>query len=226
MINDFISLFFPNYCLACRQALIKGEKYICLTCDHQLPKTDVHRDSDNFVAGKFYGKLPIHQAVAYYTFHQKGKVQQLLHQIKYKNKPELAEYLGKRYGHLLAETGLLNDYNLIIPIPLHRQKLRRRGYNQSECFAQGLNDALGLVLDTDSLIRVLATETQTRKSRLERWHNVENIFVVHDKEKIKGKKIILVDDVITTGSTLESAAKMLLSTGATSVSIAALAAAK
>lgn len=226
MLSDFVSLFFPNYCMACNNGLVKGEELLCLACDHEIPRTQSHHHKDNFVANKFYGKILLFDAVAYFRFSKSGKVQQLLHCLKYKNMPELGEYLGRRYGSELKTKGFEVAYDLIVPVPLHQRKLKRRGYNQSAMIARGLADALNLPVKQDLIIRNISTSTQTRKSRIERWRNVDAIFSIKAKVTINDKTILLVDDVITTGATLESCAQVLLDAGCKAVGVAAIAAAK
>ena len=226
MLSDFISLFFPRYCMACGNSLVKGEEVICLKCDYEIPRTDSHLDAQNFVAIKFYGKVQLSDAIAYYKFSKHGKVQKLLHRLKYESKSIIGEFIGRKYGSELLQHGFSGRYDLIVPVPLHKSKLRRRKYNQSAVFADGLSQALGLPFSDKHLIRTIKTSTQTRKSRLQRWRNVENIFKVYDEEAVRDKSVLLVDDVITTGSTIESCVEALLSAGCKSVGVAAIAAAK
>lgn len=226
MLSDFISLFFPRCCMACSNSLVKGEEIICLKCDYDLPKTNSHLIEANFIAIKFYGKVPLRDAVAFYRFSKQGKVQRLLHRLKYNNQPDIGELIGNKYGTELAQSGFQDKYQLIVPVPLHKSKLRRRKYNQSAVFAKGLAESLQLPIDDKLLIRTARTSTQTRKSRTDRWKNVENIFAVKEPEKLLDKNILLVDDVITTGATLESCALALIDAGCKAVGVAAIAAAK
>ena len=224
MLNDFISLFFPNYCATCQHTLIKGEQVICLKCDHAIPKTCTHKSGDDFVAKKFYGKIKLDHVLAYYLFEKDGLVQKLLHKLKYKNQPEIGVYIGLRYGKLLFQSGFQDKFDIIIPVPLHKKKLKIRGYNQSSKFAEGLSIALNIPFDEQYLIRVMNTSTQTKKSRLKRWQNVMNVF--QNESDLKGMNVLLVDDIITTGSTLESCARELLKSQCKSLSVAAIAAAR
>lgn len=226
MLRDFISLFFPKYCMACNNALVKGEHLICIRCDYEIPKTDSHLDKQNYVAIKFFGKIRLTDAVAYLKFSKSGKVQRLLHRLKYDNRPEIGELIGRKYGQELTACAFEKAYDIIVPVPLHKSKLRRRGYNQSTAFGKGLSETTGLLLRDDLLKRNVKTSTQTRKSRMERWKNVEHIFVVPDAAAVKDKRILLVDDVITTGATIESCAQELLDAGCASVGVAAIAAAR
>ncbi|WP_185154202.1 ComF family protein [Fulvivirga sp. M361] len=183
-------------------------------------------DNNNFLAKKFHGRIEIENAWAYYQFHKKGRIQRLLHQMKYHNMPELAELVGRKLGHTLEENHKHMEIDVIIPVPLHKSKMRRRGYNQSEHFANGLAQYLECEVATKSIIRVKDTETQTSKSRVQRWQNVDEIFKVIDELSLKDRHVLLVDDVITTGSTIEACGQSMAKANLKSLSIAAMAAAK
>ncbi len=225
MISDFISMIFPDYCLMCEDALAKEEKYICIHCRFHLPKTAFHLDMENELAKRFWGKVPIKYSLAYLKFTKQGKVQHALHKLKYEGYKEIGETLGNWYGSDLKNCGLANEFDIILPVPLHPSKLKKRGYNQSDAFAKGLSETMQVNWSAAILKKTTATETQTNKKRLQRWENVKDIFSVADKGSIKEKKILLVDDVITTGSTLEACAKVLMEAGCNEVSVAAIAAA-
>lgn len=225
MLTDFISLFFPRYCEACKGALGNKEKHVCISCQYELPKTWSHKEQPNAISTKFYGKVKITHALAYYHFERKGKIQRLLHQLKYGGKPEIGILIGEWYGQELNEYGFDSHYDVIVPVPLHKSKLRRRGYNQSEQFALGLSANLEIPYQ-NALKRVKSTSTQTRKSRLKRWENVEKIFEVIDKQTVESKSVLIVDDVITTGSTLEACVLAIQEAGAKSVGVCAIAAAR
>jgi ComF family protein len=228
MFDDLLALLFPESCFACDEAMARGEKFICTSCNVKLPYTDSHihgATEINQFQKRFWGKVPIRYVFAYMHFIPKGRVQRLLHKLKYKGAQELGEHLGSRFGSLLTDYHYAGQFDLIIPVPLHKAKQRRRGYNQSESFAKGLANMMNLDYEIKSLVRTMHTSTQTRKSRLDRWQNVEEVFKVIKAETIKGKHILLVDDVMTTGATLEACSVALLRSGAKDVSIAALAAA-
>lgn len=223
MIKDFFSLIFPQVCVSCGKALYKNEKSICMFCIYHLPKTNFHTDKVNPIAKIFWGRVPVVAASAYYSFAKGGNVQHLIHQLKYKGQKEVGVTIGKLYGQ---ELKLIEEFRLadiIIPVPLHKKKQRKRGYNQSEYFAEGLSQGMNIKTDFKSLYRALASETQTRKSRFNRWKNVESVFQLRDKISLSGKHILLVDDVITTGATLEACAHTLLQIPDVTISIVTMA---
>lgn len=223
MFHDFFSLIFPKVCYSCGKSLFKSENCICTYCLYHLPKTGYHLHSDNPVAKLFFGRAKIFSASALYSFSRGGKVQRLIHQLKYRGRKEIGTLLGKYYGEELKTSPLFSSAEIIIPVPLHPKKLRKRGYNQSEVFAQGLAESTQTECASDAFVRTYFSTTQTKKSRFARWKNVEDIFQVTASEKIKGKHVLLVDDVITTGATIEACANKILEVPGTKVSVAAIA---
>jgi ComF family protein len=221
--SDFLSLFFPNYCFGCSQALVKGEDTLCTFCLLNLPKTNYHLMDDNPIKNRLMGRLPVKYVWAFLKFRKSGIVQHLLHQLKYNNQPDVGVKLGKCYGYELLTSGFANHFDLIVPVPLHPARKLKRGYNQSAKFAQGLSEVFQIPFDDSISVRKIATTTQTKKSKLQRWENVENVFDLEDNSKIIGKRILLVDDVITTGATIEACGKHLVSKGCSELSIACLA---
>lgn len=191
-----------------------------------MAKAGCLTDNNNFVAKKFFGRVHLQYAWAYYLFNKRGRIQRLIHRMKYDQMPEIGEFVGRKLGAALWRQELQNEFDMVIPIPLHKSKLKKRGYNQSEHFGLGLSKALEIPLQGGVVTRTVNTESQTKKSRLDRWKNVDKIFHVKDRALTQGKHILLVDDVITTGSTLEACALALQDAGAASVSVAAMAAAK
>jgi ComF family protein len=171
----------------------------------------------------FAGRVPLIMACSFYLYEKSGKVQKLLHAIKYQEQKELANYLGNLYAKDLNETGVFNGVDLIMPVPLHENKLKERGFNQSEYFARGLSNGLKKDLDTSHLIRVVDTKTQTRRKKYERWENVEGIFEVQEPAALYGKHILLVDDVVTTGATIEAAWQALKKVEDVKVSVVSIA---
>jgi ComF family protein len=221
--NDFVSLFFPVICVACGKNLYKNENSICTYCLYHLPKSNFHLTNDNPVAKIFWGRINIQSAASFYAFNKGGKVQQLIHQLKYKGQQHVGVSLGKLYGYELRNSIDFKNIDIIIPVPLHAKKQRKRGYNQSVCFAEGLAQTMQLTVDSTVLFRSAASETQTKKSRFTRWKNVESIFHTQNEQRIAHKHLLLVDDVITTGATLEACAQALLKTDGVKVSIATIA---
>jgi ComF family protein len=188
-----------------------------------LPKTNFHTDTNNPVARSFWGRAPIEQAAAYYYFKKDTGVQNILHNLKYKGQTKLGQSLGFMYGAELKQSPHFAGVDVVLPVPLHKKKQRKRGYNQSEHFALGLAQSLGAQLDTTSLIKTTHTESQTKKNRLERVDNVANVFTVTAPQQLAGKHVLLVDDVITTGATIEACALQLATVSGIRISVAGIA---
>lgn len=222
-LDDLLWLVYPELCVSCDKPLNAGEKCLCTSCRFHLPKTNFHFEEINPIIKHFWGKVKVEAAAAYFLFTKGEKVQHLIHQLKYRKRKDIGVFLGELYGYDLKKSAVFSTVDVIIPVPLHPKKLRKRGYNQSECFAEGLSQSLKVSYDVKSLKRNKETQTQTRKHRFERFENVNSVFSVAKPEQIKGKHILLVDDVITTGSTLVACAEALLAVPGTRVSIAAIA---
>ncbi|GAB2608148.1 ComF family protein [Emticicia sediminis] len=223
--KHFLDIIYPRTCEACREALLGGENLICTNCMIDLPRTNSHIQRLDKVSNRFWGKIPVTDTITFMKFSKKGKVQKLLHELKYRNKPEVGKYLGKIYGVDLKAVGFEKKVDLIIGVPLHATKLIQRGYNQADCIAEGLSEALNVPYETSAVKRLTHTSTQTKKSRIERFQNVENIFEVVDNEKVRNKRIAIVDDVLTTGSTIESLGITLLNAEAKEIAVITIAAA-
>ena len=221
--DDLLWLVYPQLCAACERPLNASDECICTFCRFHLPRTSFHLEADNPVARHFWGKVKIEAAASFLNFTKGEKVQHLIHQLKYKNRKDVGVFAGGLYGYDLKKSKIFSDADLIIPVPLHPDKERKRGYNQSACFAEGLSNTLNVPCNTNALIRNAMTETQTRKHRFERFENVNRVFSVQHPEEISGKHILLADDVITTGSTLVACAEALLQFPGTRVSIATMA---
>ncbi len=222
--SDFVSLFFPRDCSGCHESLVKGEDLICTKCILEMPRSNFHLYQENPFFLKFRGRIPVKHVMSFLKFSKSGSVQQVLHALKYRNKPELGEMLGRIYGRELRMSGFQDSFDLIIPVPLHAYKKKRRGYNQSEEFGKGLSSELGVRCTEEFLVRSAMTSTQTKKTKLKRWENVREVFEIRNQEGISGKRILLVDDVVTTGATLEAAGAQLLKAGASELSIGCIAA--
>jgi len=203
---DFTSLLFPQLCPACGESLVAAEDVICTDCRYNLPFTNFHLQPDNIVARQFWGKVDVEAAYSLYYFAKGGKVQNLMHHFKYSGMHRIGNILGSIAGDQLKQNNKFNNADYIIPVPLHKSRLKQRGYNQSKCFAEGW-----------------ATETQTHKSRFLRFENMQEVFKVMRPEKLANKHVLLVDDVVTTGSTLEACSIELLKIPGLKLSIATIA---
>jgi ComF family protein len=223
ILTDFAALFFPRYCRGCDDALISGENLICTRCLLELPRSHYHLERENPFYNKFRGRIPVTYVMTLFRFVKESRVQHLLHALKYKNQPELGIALGRMYGQDLLAANFKQQFDLIIPVPLHASRKRTRGYNQSEEFGKGLSEILDIPCSDRFMKRMIKTETQTRKSRLNRWKNVNEVFQVITPREVEGKRIPLVDDVVTTGATLEACGQALLTAGCMELSIACIA---
>ena len=221
--DDVISLLFPRLCYACGNHLLRNEKLICTECLVLIPRTKYHLIEGNPVEQLFWGRCKVEKAAAFSFYNRDSRIRKLVHNLKYKGIKEIGFDLGKIYGVSLTGSDFLKGVDIIVPVPLHPSKKRIRGFNQSDIIAGGISESTGLPVDTESLQRVTVSETQTRRSRYDRWVNVEGIFSLTDSSNITGKHILLVDDVITTGSTIESCVNELLKAEGVKVSVVALA---
>jgi ComF family protein len=226
ILNDFLSLVYPSFCEACKQSLVKGEEIICTNCIADLPRLNYHLYKENPLYTKLRGRAPIDFATAFLLFRKKGAVQRLLHSLKYRDRPDIGTKLGRVYAHELMRTKCLSEIDVIVPVPLHESRQRQRGYNQSEYWANGLGEIFSVPVDSTIMERMQRTETQTRRTKLRRWENVQESFTVEFPEKVVGKNVLLVDDIVTTGATLEACAKSLIKSGSKSISLVCIAAAQ
>ncbi len=220
---DIAELFFPSLCITCGERLISQEKLVCFNCWQDLPVTNFHYDHENKVAQLFWGRVEIEYATSFFSYKKGSRYQQLVHFIKYKGLKELGFETGRKFGLSLKDSEKFKKVDIIVPVPLHPKKEKKRGYNQSEWIAKGIAAVLNKPVSTKNMFRRIHTSTQTRKNRFDRWQNVEGIFDIHSPNEYNEKHILLVDDVITTGSTLEACATQLLKIPGTKVSIATLA---
>jgi ComF family protein len=215
-------LFFPNLCIACQQNTPQPSVPVCTTCENNLSLTHFHQQKENAMMERFWGRVRIEYAASFYYFSKNSVIQELMHALKYQHKAQIGVMLGEWYGHELKDSPFAKvDY--IIPVPLHFKRFHERGYNQSEMIAKGLSNILGIPYYSDILIRSEYTETQTKKSRSERFDNVKDAFQIEKSNLIEGKHILLIDDILTTGATLEACAFRVLEIPNTKVSILTIA---
>lgn len=220
---ELLNLFYPNLCVICNEPLNKSENQICISCIQQIPRTHYHTQNDNPVEKRFWGKVNVFRASSFYFFHKGSPFQKLIHELKYKNNKEVGEVMGRLAAIELSESSDFLSVDFIIPIPLHPKKLALRGYNQSECIANGISCVLNKPVDTKSLVRVMENTTQTRKSVYERYENTSGIFLYQQGSIPDNSHVLLVDDVLTTGSTLEAAVAALSEIPGVRVSVFTLA---
>ncbi len=221
-LNHFGRLFFPQNCEACNTNLLKGEETLCTKCLYDIPKTNFHEKEDNALNRTFYGITKIKYSTAFYFFRKGSKFQILIHKLKYNGQKELGVELGRMSGSEIKNS-IFSEIDIIIPVPLHQARQRERGYNQSKMIAEGLSETMGKEYRTNILLRHVYTQTQTKKTLEERRKNVNSAFKIEKEELIKGKHILLVDDVVTTGSTLVACTNELLKIKDVTVSVFAVA---
>lgn len=219
-LNHLINLFYPQVCAACGNLLMKGEETVCLSCRYLLPKTGYEKDIDNPLAKSFWGQVDFHAVTAEFFFSKTGKVQHLLHQLKYQGNRDAGFFLGQQIGESIKNTDLYKGVDCMVPIPLHPKKEFLRGYNQSFVIAQGVENVTKIPIVKDVLVRNVFTSTQTRKTREERWDNVKDIFEVKNYKVLENKHILLIDDVLTTGATLMAAGMTLKKLSNVKISVA------
>jgi len=221
IISDFLSLFYPKLCLLCKTNLLKKESCLCTSCLYKLPKTDCFNQRENKVSQLFWGRVKIINAAALFQFSKGGSVQELMRQLKYDGNKKVGVFLGEELAYALQDSNYFKNITLIVPVPLHPKKQKLRGYNQCHSIAKGLKQVLQIPINKTALIRTENTDSQTRKKRYSRWENMANSFMVCHSGDFMNQHILLVDDVITTGSTLEACAQKLLEIEGVTVSIVA-----
>ena len=223
LFEDFISLLFPRVCQSCGDHLVRNEMIICTSCLVAIPRTDFHSRRENELEKSFWGRCHIEKAAAFAYFQSGGIMQALIHRLKYDGITEVGMHLGSIYGTILRESGFTKDIDCIIPVPLHRSKERKRGFNQSLIIAQGISGSAGIEVADGQLTRIVRTDSQTSRSRYKRWENIMGVFRLKNPELLRNRNILLIDDVITTGSTIEGCVHELNSSEGVRVSVAALA---
>ncbi|MDP4284616.1 MAG: phosphoribosyltransferase family protein [Bacteroidota bacterium] len=215
-------LFYPHNCIGCGTDVIDNENFLCLECINDLPYTNFAIHANNPVEKKFWGRIAITSAMSEFYFSKASVIQNLIHEFKYKGNKRIGTYLGKIIGESLLNSHRFN-VDAVIPLPLFEKKERKRGFNQAAILCDGISEVMNIPIITKNVVRIISTETQTRKHRDERWQNVKKSFSVLYPHQLEGKHLLLVDDVITTGATLEACASEILKVKSVTVSIAALA---
>ena len=221
--SSTLHLFYPHVCTGCGSDLLQQDNLLCLRCINNLPQTNFAQHNNNPVEKIFWGRIPITAAHSEFYFSKEFLIQHLIHQLKYKNNTAIGFYLGELMGKTLSNSNRFNNIDYLIPLPLYPDKEHKRGYNQATIICNGMSDVMNIPVLNGNVIRQKFTETQTRKHRTERWENVEGSFKIKNAELLKGKNILLVDDVITTGATLEACGSIVLQTEGIKLYIATLA---
>ena len=221
--NDLNSVLFPRLCFGCNVRLYRGEQFLCAFCRNQVPLTEYSFNEENAVDRIFYGRTDIKNAGSFMFFEDKGIVKNLIHQLKYRGQEQIGRFLGDWYGSKLSEKGELKDVDYVVPVPLHKKKLRKRGYNQVGLFALTLSKYLNTSYLPDNLIKTANTKTQTRKRRIYRWQNSRDLYELRDTSIMSNKHVLLVDDVITTGATIEACAAAIRKSPGVIISVASMA---
>jgi len=223
ILSPFIHFFYPHTCIGCGSDIIEKENFLCLECINELPHTNFALHSNNPLENFFWGRMPVTSGMSEFYFSKASAIQNCIHEFKYKGNIKLGLYLGRMMGKSILNSNRFSNIDLLIPLPLFTRKEFKRGFNQSSILCNGINEITNIPVMVNNVIRIKATETQTKKGRIERWENVEKSFSVADAEKLKGKHVLLVDDVITTGATIEACGSQILKVEDAKLSIASLA---
>jgi ComF family protein len=223
MFENLINVLFPKVCLGCNSHLLSNENVICTFCRHEIPLTNHHLNPENEAIKKFYGKIPVEFATTLVYFHKKGIVQEMIHNLKYRGHEEIGTVLGEWQAEQLKTLPVLNAFNEIIPVPLHKKRLKERGYNQVSSFGLALSKKLKINYNPNILSRSVYSKTQVKKNLLNRTEVLEHIFEVNFSEKDHNKHFLLIDDVLTTGSTLEACGRELLKIPGAKISVVCMA---
>lgn len=222
-LKDLFYLFYPKLCVVCDESLIENETVICTICRHDLPLTNFEDYKNNKVTQTFFGRVLIEKGYALLFFRKESSTQQIIHNLKYKGNQDIGVLFGNWLGKILVESKEFRDVDYIIPVPLHPKKLKERGYNQVSKFGERLSFYLRIPFIENDLIRISSTKTQTFKARFERFTNIDTKFLLQKPNKYNNKHILLIDDVITTGATLEACAKEFLKAYNCKISIVTIA---
>lgn len=221
MFSDFFSLIYPRLCAGCGKSLLKSEKAICLECIYEFAPIPISQIDNNPVAKVFWGRVNFEFAVSKYAFSKGHRVQKVLHALKYEGNITAGETLGELLGQQLKDLSI--DIDVIVPLPLHPRRQKERGYNQAEIIAKGVQNIFKVPLELNAVKRVHYSKTQTDKNRIDRWDNVETVFELNTKDVLLDQKVLLVDDVLTTGATLDACAQVMLKGPVKSIGVATVA---
>jgi ComF family protein len=222
-LNDFAHLIYPHHCEGCGSDVLQNSQLLCSECLLQLPETGFAPIQENTVEKRFYGRLPIYSATAAFYFTKESLIQHLMHQLKYKGNKDVGIYLGKLLGHQLKQSNRFNEVEVLIPLPLNPKREFKRGYNQAMLICEGIAEVVQKPIANNAVVRTVFTETQTKNDRIHRWENMDGVFEVADEIEIKDKHVLLIDDIITTGATLEACGKVILEHHPKALSIASVA---
>ena len=223
MLQSLQDLFFPPSCKSCSRHLQSAEHFICTDCRHHLPLTNYHKNNDDAIKKLFYGRLTIENATALFHFEKRGGVQQLMHNLKYRGDKKISAFLGEWLGYELAQNSNYTQVDLVVPVPIHPKKKKTRGYNQVDGFAKAIAHHLDARYSDSLLVKSKNTKTQVFKGRFTRSDEVFEAFSISDATQEKGHHILLVDDILTTGATLEACAIQLLQIPNITLSVAVMA---
>jgi len=221
--NDLLHLFFPHHCTGCGSDVVEDKQMLCLQCQAKLPETNFFEVAGNPIEKTFYGRMAVQSAGAAYYFTKDSLIQHLVTELKYRSNTDIGTYLGKLTAYQMQKTDRFNSVDCIVPLPLNEKKLWKRGYNQAALICDGLSAVLNIPIITNAVIRKLFTETQTKKDRVSRWQSMQDVFEISNNSLLENKHVLLVDDIITTGGTLEACGTVMLQVPNLKLSIATVA---
>jgi len=222
-LNSLIHLFFPHVCTGCGSDIVNSKHQLCLKCLSELPVTNFFSQMANPVEKKFYGRLRVKNGGAGYFFTKDSLLETLIYELKYKGNKDIGFYLGQLLAKFLTNNNAFDDIDMLVPLPLNPRRQKKRGYNQATALCNGIASVWKRPVVENAVIRKVNTETQTHRGRITRWENMDGVFAIAEPSLIRGKHILLVDDVITTGASLEACGSEILKVPGTSLSIATLA---
>lgn len=222
-LKDFLRVFFPNLCVGCSNELLYSEKVLCNFCSNDLPILKLDDHTNNIVTASFYGRTKIEKSLSFLSFNKKNTTQKLIHNLKYNDRQDIGIYLGLWFSELLKNNHFMKDIDAIIPVPIHHKKMKKRGYNQVHTFCDSLGESFNIPVYKSTLLRKSNSKSQTSKDRYNRAETIYKDFCLKDDTNLRNKHIVLVDDVITTGATIEACCKELLKTDNLRISVLSIA---